>query len=374
MDLSTQYAATRGQRILAGITLAVAALLVWWGAAVTTEDVGLAVPDWPLSFQQLNPEGWWKVPALFLEHGHRLIGMTVALLVAVLFGWIWIRAKHRWWEFVIVAFVYVILVDLARRAGALEYGSPSKWGYWAVLLVFDLGALVWWLRGWLSARWSLPVVLSALAGWAVTNQAIMGGLRVTEMSDAWGILHACVGQSFYALLVWLFYSLFASCAAKADQVGGKNRDLWRRITMVFLGTVFVQLFFGASMRHMHRSGLVASDYPLMNGSLIPEFTDADVVFHFAHRWWAALVLIVALWLFVSSRKPETVAGLFRRCSCILVSLVVVQFALGVSVLLTGKTFWITNFHVITGLAILALALLLAVNARERVVAKKESGY
>ena len=35
-------------------TLLVGLVLIWWGAAVTTEDVGLAVPDWPLAFGKIN--------------------------------------------------------------------------------------------------------------------------------------------------------------------------------------------------------------------------------------------------------------------------------------------------------------------------------
>jgi heme A synthase len=36
----------------------------------------------------------------------------------------------------------------------------------------------------------------------------------------------------------------------------------------------------------------------------------------------------------------------------------VQVALGIFVILTGKSFWVTNFHVLNGLALLALTSLL----------------
>ena len=53
-------------RRFAEFIVAWAVILVWWGAAVTTENVGLAVPDWPLAFNRINPEGWWKL------HPHRV--------------------------------------------------------------------------------------------------------------------------------------------------------------------------------------------------------------------------------------------------------------------------------------------------------------
>ena len=53
--------------------IAWAVLLIWWGAAVTTENVGLAVPDWPLAFNRVNPDGWWGLLPLLLEHGEDFV-------------------------------------------------------------------------------------------------------------------------------------------------------------------------------------------------------------------------------------------------------------------------------------------------------------
>ena len=75
------------------VTLAVGLVLIWWGAAVTTEDVGLAVPDWPLCYGKINPEGWYKVPALLLEHGHRWIATTIGFLVLGMYYWQFAKFK-----------------------------------------------------------------------------------------------------------------------------------------------------------------------------------------------------------------------------------------------------------------------------------------
>ena len=73
----------------AGATL----LLIVAGALVTSNQAGLAVPDWPLSY------GTWMPPmvgGIFYEHGHRMIGASVGLLTIILALWLW-RAERRSW-------------------------------------------------------------------------------------------------------------------------------------------------------------------------------------------------------------------------------------------------------------------------------------
>src|SRR2546428_13993038 len=65
----------------AGCTL----LLLVAGALVTSNDAGLSVPDWPLSYGSLTPP---IVGGIFYEHGHRMIGSFVGLLSIVLAGFL----------------------------------------------------------------------------------------------------------------------------------------------------------------------------------------------------------------------------------------------------------------------------------------------
>src|SRR6186997_3734563 len=63
--------------------------LVWVGGLVTTTDAGMAVPDWPNTYGYnlfLYPwQSWLAGPwDLFIEHGHRLLGMTAGLLAIAL--------------------------------------------------------------------------------------------------------------------------------------------------------------------------------------------------------------------------------------------------------------------------------------------------
>src|SRR2546426_3568124 len=73
----------------AGCTL----LLLVAGALVTSNDAGLSVPDWPLSYGSLTPP---MVGGIRYEHSHRLIASFVGLLTIVLAIWLWLREPRPW--------------------------------------------------------------------------------------------------------------------------------------------------------------------------------------------------------------------------------------------------------------------------------------
>ncbi len=83
-----------GNHWLRRFTVAVAVcafLLVVAGGLVTSNDVGLSIPDWPLAWGKLIPplEG-----GIRFEFGHRLLALAVAILSVVLA--IWSRRKLAW--------------------------------------------------------------------------------------------------------------------------------------------------------------------------------------------------------------------------------------------------------------------------------------
>ncbi len=122
------------------LTAASTLVLIIAGGLVTSNDAGLAVPDWPLSFGRLMPE---MVGGVLYEHGHRMIASGVGLLTIVLAVWLW-RSEPRGW---------------VRKLGA-----------------------------------------AALA--AVIVQGLLGGLTVLlQLPVAVSVLHACLAQAFFCLTV-----------------------------------------------------------------------------------------------------------------------------------------------------------------------------
>jgi cytochrome c oxidase assembly protein subunit 15 len=68
-------------------------LLLVAGALVTSNDAGLSVPDWPLSYGSLAPP---MVGGIFYEHGHRMIAAFVGMLSIILAAWLH-RVEPRAW-------------------------------------------------------------------------------------------------------------------------------------------------------------------------------------------------------------------------------------------------------------------------------------
>jgi cytochrome c oxidase assembly protein subunit 15 len=68
-------------------------LLLIAGALVTSNDAGLSVPDWPLSYGSLAPP---MIGGILYEHSHRVIAAFVGTLSIVLAAWLW-RVESRAW-------------------------------------------------------------------------------------------------------------------------------------------------------------------------------------------------------------------------------------------------------------------------------------
>lgn len=357
----------RGIRWLAVLLLLATLALIWVGAGVTTRNYGMAVFDWPTSLGHYNPPGWWQNVAIRFEHGHRLLGQWVGLLTAALFTWAWFRHRGTLTEYLLILAVIALMIYFAAMGGRPEETSKMRW--WTPLILLDLGFLLWWFGGWLWRRWHPLRVLTSLAAWAVVTQAIMGGVRVTKISDAWAIFHGCFAQGFFCLIVLIVMATRVGWAQSRDLIERRRLRCYFRWTSVFLLAVVIQLVLGASMRHLHRVGLPATDFPTMNGQWIPAFDNADIVLHFCHRVWAFVVLAIGLAYVWRGHGCLADNPRLRRLTYLIPCLLAAQITLGIFVVISVKVvsdnlilkpFWITNLHVLTGLGILVTSFILLV--------------
>lgn len=185
---------------LALLTLAATFLLILFGGLVTNTRAGLAVPDWPTTFGYnmfLYP---WSsmVGGIFYEHSHRLIGSVVGLLTLALAVALW-------------------------RAG-----KPFR-------------------------------LLGVVAVAAVVVQGVLGGLRVVLLDDTLAIVHGCLAQAFFGLLVAI-----ALLTVPRSRVPPRGLDAsTRALTFLAGGIVYLQIVFGALLTHagridLHLLGAVAT--------------------------------------------------------------------------------------------------------------------
>ena len=166
--------------------------LIIAGALVTSNEAGLSVPDWPLSYGQLMPP---MIGGIFYEHGHRMIASFVGLLTIVLAVWLW-KAEARGW---------------VKKLGLAALG-------------------------------------------AVVAQGVLGGLTVIFLLPVTiSVSHACLAQLFFCMIVSLAWFTSPSWQRQREDLGPRLPD-WgapslRLLCLTANAAVFLQLMMGAALRH-----------------------------------------------------------------------------------------------------------------------------
>jgi cytochrome c oxidase assembly protein subunit 15 len=266
-------------------------LLIVVGSLVTTTSSGLAVPDWPLSFGQFFPE--MKGGVLF-EHGHRMVAGTVGIMMTVLAIWIWLAEDRRW------------------------------------LKMLALGA---WF--------------------AVLAQAILGGITVlNQLPVAVSVSHAGLAMMFFAMTAFIALATDTSWDVLREKIAKiPPASALTKFTIAAAAVVYIQIMFGAIMRHMG-AGMAIPDWPLSYGQIIPPRLDvATIAFNFAHRSWAWVTAAMLVMLFFAVRRHAEREHGLHKWAHILAGLVFVQIVLGGWTVWSIKDYVVTTLHVATGAAI-----------------------
>ena len=287
--------------VLAAATL----LLIAAGGMVTSTGSGLAVPDWPTTYgySMVTFPLDKMVGGIFYEHGHRLIATTVGLLTIGALIWLW-KVESRPW---------------VRRLGVI--------------------ALV-----------------------AVVLQGVLGGITVLYLlPDAVSISHAGLAQIFFCLTVTLV--IVTSNGWRRPARVPANDDILRSRLILLTAAIYIQILLGATMRHTG-AGLAIPDFPLVYGGVFPPVWTFDIAIHYAHRVGALVVAILVVQQFLRIRRrnadrPELVAP-----ATLLLATVIVQIALGASVVLTGKNEIVNTVHVATGALLLGTSVALTLRAHQ----------
>jgi len=282
---------SKALNIFAILTALVCGGLIYAGGFVTSIGAGLAVPDWPLSFGSINPPGWWEDRAIRAEHGHRLIGATVGFFTLILFFWILKKEKTKW----------------IRIAGGIAI---------------------------------LTVIL----------QGVLGGLRVIEKNISYAMVHACLAQAFFCLLIVLAWATSRSWVEKAGTLKTTKQKELFFLSLAMAGVVFFQLIVGAVMRHS-MAGLAIPTFPWVFGGILPPFWNFNVTIHYIHRVLALAVFGVSLFYFFRTRGLKN--GVVKNLSNLILALVCFQGLLGASIIWSTRAAVPTTAHVLGGALILA---------------------
>ena len=167
-------------------------LLLIAGGLVTSNNAGLAVPDWPTSFGSL-----YKMPRMIggvkFEHGHSVFAEIVGLLTIIAAVWTWMVDQRRW------------------------------------MRTLTVGAVL-----------------------GVVFQGVLGGLTVLNfLPPAISTAHGVVGQTMFCVLAAIAVFTGRSWLEEpAASITKQDAAPLIRHSWMLIGFLYLQLVLGAAFRHV----------------------------------------------------------------------------------------------------------------------------
>lgn len=324
---------------------------LWIGAALTTltlvvggitrlTESGLSIVDWaPIvgSIPPLNDADWEEAFAryqqypeyvqlrpdmtlsefkyiYFWEYLHRMIGRLIGMVFLVPFIWFWVRGY--------------LTKPLVKR----------------LLALFALGGL------------------QGLMGWYMVSSGLVDRPEVSQYRLA---AHLLLAITIFGCCVWFANDLRARPGQPL--AAGSRRYMTRTLTIGGV-MLFIQIFWGALVAGLN-AGFIFNTFPLMNGSMLPpqglshrpiliNFFENLATVQWMHRVIGTLLLIGAIEFVIRVRRnPDLVR--FHGWSTALAGLIVLQYAVGVTTLLTHVKTAIGVTHQLIALLIVGVLLMLA---------------
>ena len=314
-------------RWLFGVAALVVLIVVVGGITRLTES-GLSITQWkpvtgvlpPLDEAQWQAEfaQYQRIPQYTEVNGPA--GMTLADYKIIYF---W-ESLHR----------------LLARLSGLAFGLPLAW---------------FWLKGNIPQGFKPRLIallvlggMQGAAGWWMVKSGLSADVKVSHLRLA---VHLMLALTTLAGLVWTALDM-------RRLARGERPSSLSRFSALVLAMLAVQLVYGALMAGL-RAGYIASDFPLMQGSLWPQGIDWSkgalhalvndpYLVHFIHRWWG---WITAGALIMMARR---VKGRGERAASIAIhSAFGTQLLLGIATVMTGVALWLAVLHQLTGALLVA---------------------
>lgn len=232
----------------------------------------------------------------YLEYIHRMIARTAGLVVILPLLWFLFRGTIPW-----------------RKSGV----------YIFIALLF---------------------IFQGFMGWYMVSSGLVDRPAVSHFRLT---IHLLLALTLLGITLWTAFNLTYGGAGKGAP---KSAGYWLSIGL--LGALLVQISYGGLVAGL-KAGHVSATWPLMFGEWVPpgllatlqpwwrNLVEMSVTVHFTHRWFAWLVLAMAVILYVVA-KQEHYSSTVNKGLVWMMILIGVQITLGVSVI------W---FHVPLALAL-----------------------
>ncbi len=205
-----------------------------------------------------------------------------------------------------------------------------------------------------SRRWVRLLAYAAVV--IVLSQAVLGGLTVLlRLPKAVSVSHAMLAQTFFCIAALIAVVTSTRWETQPAGYRPQDRGLFFISSLITFG-FFIQLFLGASMRHLG-AGLSIPDFPTVYGGFLPPVWTAGIAFHFFHRVLAyALTLACTLFALRVLRTEQTDrVRVFLAAAWM--GLLAVQITLGALTIWLQRPVAVTSLHLAVGALCLLVSFL-----------------
>jgi cytochrome c oxidase assembly protein subunit 15 len=233
-----------------------------------------------------------------------------------------------------------LLPSLEQRAQMIEFSHRAVAGIVIVLI----GALATWA---LMRYRDQPRILwpSVSAFGLVLFQAVLGAVVVKlELEALSVVLHLATALSLVALLIYLDVGLYPGTA--------EDRPAIKRSSTIAAGSVFLLLLVGSYVSGSH-AGFVFSDWPLMNGKLIPDLSIEPQAIHFLHRALAGVVGVIVFAAMIGVMRNDDAGSTTVHLAQTAAGLFVVEVLIGAANVWTHLNAAFVTLHLAIGASIWA---------------------
>lgn len=323
-------------------TAALVFLMVVVGGVTRLTGSGLSITEWkPImgAIPPLNDAQWAEAFEKYKQipqYAQVNAGMSLAEFQGI-FWWEWV---HRLLGRVIgLVFALPLVVFLLCRIAPArsifrQWAVPDRL-IWRCVLLLGLGGL------------------QGLIGWWMVSSGLSERVSVAPERLA---THLGLALILFAALIW------TGLEAWNGQDHGRPPAGWARGAGFLLGLVFLQCLLGALVAGGH-AGLVYTDWPLMNGSVLPPadwslgavaFLHDQALTQFNHRL-VAYGLLIAVSIYAFQAWRWRVAEGMGLAAFVLAGVVWGQAVLGIATLIHAVPLWLGVLHQAGAAVVLAAA-------------------
>ncbi len=208
-------------------------------------------------------------------------------------------------------------------------------------LIYVLPLFYFLARGIIPWRKSVPYLAVGLGfafqgflGWYMVASGLEDMPQVSHYRLA---AHLIAALSLLALTYWVALDQHPDLRATGEKKTSALTGL-RLPTGGLMGVLVMQITYGAFVAGL-KAGHISNTWPLMLGQVIPaglfaklqpwwlNLFSSELTVHFIHRWFAFVVLALAIWAYLRAKKLALTG--IQKTSLLVITLTVIQITLGV---------------------------------------------